>query len=183
NEVRLGLSRNLDIGVCANCPRAPGFMASFGIAGPKGTTFQALSPSQEGFPAFEFGSGYTTVGDSNYRPVESNDTVEKIYDAVTILRGKHTITAGMDLDPYQSFRDQAPFSPHGQFFYQNLYSNFGMSDFLLGYPSSAGRSITDAVNEHMGGFYAAFFQDDIRVKKNLTINIGLRWEHHQMPID
>jgi hypothetical protein len=183
NEVRLGFSRNQDVGVCEHCPRAPGFMKSFGIAGPNGTTFQALSPSQEGFPAFEFGSGYTTVGDSNYRPVESNDMVEKFYDAVTLIRGKHTITTGVDLDPYQSFRDQAPFSPHGQFFYSNLYSNFGISDFLLGYPSSAGRSIKDAVNEHTGGFWAAFFQDDIRATKNLTINVGLRWEHHQFPVD
>jgi hypothetical protein len=183
NEVRLGFSRNQDIGVCEHCPRAPGFIESFGINGPNGTTFQALSPSQEGFPAFEFANGYTTIGDSNYRPVESNDMVEKFYDAITLIRGKHTITTGVDLDPYQSFRDQAPFSPHGQFFYSNLYSNFGISDFLLGYPSSAGRSITDAVNEHMGGFYAAFFQDDIRATKNLTINIGVRWEHHRFPID
>jgi len=183
NEVRLGLSRNQDVGVCEHCPRAPGFMASFGIKGPNGTTFQALSPSQEGFPAFEFGSGYSTVGDSNYRPVESNDMVEKFYDALTLIKGKHTITAGVDLDPYQSFRDQAPFSPHGQFFYSNLYSGFGMSDFLLGDPSSAGRSIKDAVNEHTGGFHAAFFQDDIRATNKLTINVGVRWEHHQFPID
>jgi carboxypeptidase family protein len=183
NEVRLGFSRNQDVGVCEHCPRAPGFIASFGIAGPNGTTFHAISPSQEGFPSFGFGSGYTTIGDSNYRPVESNDMVEKYYDAVTLLKGKHTITTGVDLDPYQSFRDQAPFSPHGQFSYANLYSNFGMSDFLLGYPSSAGRSITDAVNEHTGGFYAAFFQDDIRASSNVTINVGIRWEHHQMPID
>src|SRR5207245_10920393 len=45
NEVRLGFSRNQDVGVCEHCPRAPGFMASFGIKGPNGTTFQALSPS------------------------------------------------------------------------------------------------------------------------------------------
>jgi len=183
NEVRIGFSRNQDVGVCEHCPRAPGFIASFGIQGPNGTVFHALSPSQEGFPAFEFANGYSTVGDSNYRPVESNDMVEKYYDAITWLKGKHTITAGGDLDPYQSFRDQAPFSPHGQFFYQNLYSNFGFSDFLLGYPSSAGRSITDAVNEHTGGFYAAFFQDDFKASNKLTINIGVRWEHHQFPID
>ena len=183
NEVRLGFSRNQDVGVCDHCPRAPGFMASFGIAGPNGTTFSAISPSQEGFPAFEFASGYTTIGDSNYRPVESNDMVEKYYDALTLIRGKHTMTMGVDLDPYQSFRDQAPFSPHGQFFYSNLYSNFGMSDFLLGDPSSAGRSIKDAVNEHTGGFWAGFFQDDIRASSKLTINVGVRYEHHQMPID
>jgi len=183
NEFRFGFSRNQDVGLCEHCPRAPGFIASLGIAGPNGTTFSAISPSQEGFPAFEFGSGYSTIGDSNYRPVESNDMVEKYYDALTVIRGKHTITTGVDLDPYQSLRDQAPFSPHGQFFYSNLYSNFGMSDFLLGYPSSAGRSIKDAVNEHSGGFWAGFFQDDIRATSKLTINIGVRYEHHEMPID
>jgi len=183
NEVRLGFSRNQDVGVCSSCPRAPGFMASFGIQGFGGGTFHALSPSQEGFPAFEFSNGYTTVGDSNYRPVESNDMVEKYYDALTWIKGKHTITTGVDLDPYQSFRDQAPVSPHGQFYYQNLYSGFGISDFMLGYPSLAGSSIRDAVNEHLGGFYAAFFQDDIRATNKLTINVGVRWEHHRFPID
>src|SRR5207245_938212 len=39
------------------------------------------------------------------------------------------------------------------------------------------------VNEHMGGFYAAFFQDDIRATNKLTINVGVRWEHHRFPID
>ena len=183
NEFRFGFSRNQDVGLCEHCPRAPGFIASFGIAGPDGTTFSAISPSQEGFPAFEFGSGYSTIGDSNYRPVESNDMVEKYYDALTIMKGKHTLTVGADLDPYQSFRDQAPFSPHGQFFYSNLYSNFGFSDFLLGDASSAGRSIRDAVNEHTGGFWAGFFQEDYRASNRLTINIGVRYEHHEMPID
>src|SRR5208283_1587063 len=63
NEVRIGFSRNQDVGLCEHCPRAPGFIASFGIAGPNGSTFSAISPSQEGFPAFEFGSGYSTIGD------------------------------------------------------------------------------------------------------------------------
>ena len=125
-------------------------MQSFGIKGFNGGPFTALSPSQEGFPAFEFANGYTTIGDSNYRPVESNDMVEKYYDALTWMKGKHTITAGFDLDPYQSLRNRAPVSPHGQFYYQNLYTNFAMSDFMLGYPSLAGSSLRDAVNEHLG---------------------------------
>jgi hypothetical protein len=183
NEVRIGFSRNQDVAMCQDCPRPAGFMASFGIEGFNGKTFDALQPSQEGFPAFEFGSGYTNIGDSNYRPVESNDMVEKYYDALTWIKGKHTITTGVDLDPYQSFRDQAPVSPHGQFYYYNLYSNFGMSDFMLGDPSSAGSSFRDAVNEHLGGFYSAFFQDDIRASNKLTINVGVRWEHHRFPID
>src|SRR5262249_35574081 len=65
NEVRIGFSRNMDIGTCANCPRAAGFISSFGIPG-----LAALSPSEEGFPFFGFAQGYSGVGDSNYRPVE-----------------------------------------------------------------------------------------------------------------
>ena len=178
NEARIGFSRNMDIGTCAACPRKPGFMASFGIQG-----LNALSPSDEGFPAFQFAQGYFTIGDSNYRPVESNDMVEKFEDTVTITRGKQTIAVGADIQPYQSLRDQAPFSPHGQFSFNNNYSNFTISDFLLGYPSAAGRSIAKAVNNHDGKFISFFAQDDYRVTQKLTLNLGLRFEHHQLPTD
>jgi hypothetical protein len=178
NEVRIGFSRNMDIGTCASCPRKPGFVEGFGIQG-----LTALSPADEGFPAFQFGQGYFTIGDSNYRPVESNDMVEKYEDTFTITKGKHTIAIGADIQPYQSLRNQAPFSPHGQFNFNNNYSNFTMSDFLLGYPSSAGRSIAKAVNNHDGKFINFFVQDDYRVTQKLTLNLGLRYEHHQLPTD
>jgi len=178
NEVRIGFSRNMDIGTCAACPRKPGFVESFGIQG-----LTALSPADEGFPAFQFGQGYFTIGDSNYRPVESNDMLEKYEDTLTITKGKHTIALGTDLQPYQALRNQAPFSPHGQFSFGNNYSNFTMSDFLLGYPSQAGRSIAKAVNNQDGMFINFFVQDDYRVSQKLTLNLGLRYEHHQLPID
>lgn len=178
NEFRFGFSRNMDIGTCAKCPRAEGFVESFGIANMK-----ALSPEDEGFPWFGFGQGYEGIGDSNYRPVESNDMVEKFNNTLTITKGKHTLAMGTDYQPYQSLRDQAPFSPHGQFAYEGLYSNHTMADFLLGYPDSAGRSLAKAVNYHDGKFINFFFQDDWRVTQNFSLNIGLRYEHHQLPTD
>jgi hypothetical protein len=178
NEVRIGFSRNMDIGTCESCPRKSGFMASFGIQG-----LSALSPDDEGFPYFGFSQGYFGIGDSNYRPVESNDMVEKYEDTFTIIKGKHTIALGADIQPYQSLRNQAPFSPHGQFSFGNNYSNFTISDFLLGYPSQAGRSVAKAVNNHDGMFINFFAQDDYRVSQKLTLNIGLRYEHHRLPTD
>ncbi len=178
NEARVGFSRNMDIGTCEHCPRASGFMDSFGIPGLK-----ALSAQDEGFPFFGFGQGYTGIGDSNYRPVESNDMIEKYYDALTLIRGKHTLTTGVDIQPYQSLRNQAPFSPHGQFSYNGQYTNFDIADFLLGYPDSVGRSVAKGVNNHDGKFWNAFVQDDYRATGKLTINLGLRWEYHQLPTD
>src|SRR5438093_2740445 len=119
NEFRVGFSRNMDVGTCAACPREPGFMDTFGIK-----NLHAFSPGDEGFPAFQFAQGYQTIGDSNYRPVESNDMVEKYEDTLTVTKGKHTIAVGTDIQPYQSLRNQAPFSPHGQFSFGNNYSNF-----------------------------------------------------------
>jgi hypothetical protein len=178
NEVRIGFSRDMDIGTCAACPRAAGFMEGFGIPGLKPVTGY-----DEGFPAFEFAQGYETIGDSNYRPVESNDMVEKYNDTMTMIKGKHTLAFGADIQPYQSLRDRAPFSPHGQLFYQGDYSNNAIGDFLLGYPSSVGRSVTEGINYHDGRFWNYFFEDDYRASKKLTVNIGLRWEYHQMPTD
>jgi len=178
NEFRFGLSRNMDIGTCENCPRATGFVESFGIA-----NLKALSPEDEGFPFFGFSQGYFGIGDSNYRPVESNDMVEKYTDTLTISLSKHTLQMGADIQPYQSLRDQAPFSPHGQLSFNNLYSNHTIADFLLGYPSDAGRSIAKRVNYHDGKFINFFFQDDYRVTQKLVLNLGLRWEYHQLPTD
>ena len=60
--------------------------------------------------------------------------VEKYSDTMTINKNKHTLALGADIQPYQSLRDQAPFSPHGQLFYQGGYSNNAIAGFLLGTP-------------------------------------------------
>ncbi len=178
NELRFGFTRNMDVDNCEHCPRAAGFVKSFGING-----LTALSPKLEGFPAFEFGQGYSTVGDSNYRPVESNDMVEKYNETLTLIKGKHTLAFGFDIQPYQSLRNQAPFSPHGQFSYGGLYSGSSIADFLLGYPNSAARSVAASTNNHDGKFLNFFIQEDWRASKKLTVNVGLRWEYHQLPTD
>jgi hypothetical protein len=178
NEFRFGFTRNMDVDNCEHCPRAAGFVQTFGINGLK-----ALSPNLEGFPYFGFGQGYSGVGDSNYRPVESNDMVEKYNETLTIIKGKHTLAFGFDIQPYQSLRNQAPFSPHGQFDYSGLYSGSSIADFLLGYPNSAARSVAASTNNHDGKFWNFFIQEDWRVSKKLTVNAGLRWEYHQLPTD
>ena len=178
NEARVSFSRNNNVQNCAQCPRAAGFMEGFGIQGLK-----ALSPADEGFPYFGI-LGFLGVGDSNYRPVVSNDMVEKYNDNVTFIKGRHTIVVGVDMQPYQVLGTQAPFSPHGQFGFDDRFSGYPFADFLLGYPGpDAARSLAKAKSYQLGQFMNAYAQDDWRVTSRLSLNIGLRWERHRMPVD
>src|SRR2546422_349934 len=138
NEARFSFQRNYDIAACEKCPRPPGFMAGFGI-----NNFQALTPADEGFPFFGF-SNFAGVGDANYRPVISPDMVEKYQDNLTMMRGRHSIVVGADMQFWQVFREEAAFSPHGQIFYDGRFSGLAgglpgvtgvsdLADFLLGY--------------------------------------------------
>jgi hypothetical protein len=190
NEALFGFQRDTDINNCASCPRPAGFMESFGIQG-----LTALSPSLEGFPPFEF-TNFSAVGDSNYRPVISPDMTEKYQDTVTITRGKQTIIAGADIQPWQVLGEEAPYSPHGELDYNGQYAalagelNGGVSsasdlaDFLLGAPHGANRSLHfENTNQVGGDFISLFFQDNVKMTENLAFNAGMRWEYRRPAID
>lgn len=79
---------------------------------------------------------------------------------------------------------QAPFSPHGQFGFDDRFSGYPFADFLLGYPGpDAARSLAKAKSYQLGQFMNAYAQDDWHVTSRLSLNIGLRWERHRMPVD
>ncbi len=189
NEARFGFSRDMDNTNCQLCPRPNGFMASFGIK-----NFQAFTPDEDGFPYFGL-ANFDGVGDANYRPVTDPDMVEKYVDNLTWTHGRHFVVLGADLQFWQVLGREASFSPHGQFFYDGQFASLAgeipdisgvsdLADFLLGYPYNAARTLHHVSSYHAGGrlwnFYA---QDDFKVTRNYTINIGLRYEFRRNPVD
>jgi hypothetical protein len=189
NEARVSFQRNYDIAACEKCPRPAGFMAGLGI-----NNFQALTPSDEGFPFFGF-VNFSGIGDANYRPVISPDMVEKYQDNLTWTRGRHTLVVGADMQFWQVFREEAAFSPHGQIYFDGQFASLAneipnvsgisdLADFLLGYPNNAARTLRFLdTNQSGGGFWNAYAQDDIKVSPNLTLNVGLRWEYRRPAVD
>ena len=124
--------------------------------------------------------------------------MEKYQDVITWTHGRHTVVAGVDFQPYQILRKQAPFSPHGQIYFNGQYSSLAseleggsavssvsdLADFLLGYPNSAAKTLRlQAVNQVGGSFINFFGQDNIKVTSNLSVNIGLRWEYRRPSVD
>lgn len=175
NEFRFSFSRNNNSAFSP--PRPDGFMQQFGIE-----DLVPLSSADEGFPPFQ-PSGYATIGDSNYRPVVSNDMVEKYMNNLTLIRGNHTFVLGVDLQPYQVLGAQAPVSPHSEYRFDGRFSGDPFADFVLGFPNGGQRSLAKGIAYQLGGFFSAYAQDDWHVNDRLSLNLGLRWEYARMPTD
>ncbi|MBO0799599.1 MAG: TonB-dependent receptor, partial [Blastocatellia bacterium] len=70
------------------------------------------------------------------------------------------------------------------FSYDGRYSGTrgnGLSEFLLGIPSSASGAIGDSVQNLSTSYWAGYVQDDWHIVPNFTLNIGLRYEFSRPP--
>lgn len=189
NEARFAFQRNYDVSPCQNCPYAPGFIKSFGIA-----NLQALTPKDEGFPYFGF-VNFSGTGDAGYVPTISPDMLEKYEDNLTWTHGRHTVVVGTDMQFWQVFRAEFPFQTHGQIYFNGQYSGLAgempdaggvadVADFLLGYPDNAARTVRYTnTNQAGGGIWNWYAQDDFKISPNLALNIGLRYEYRRPPVD
>lgn len=128
-------------------------------------------------------NSYSDLGNSYWIPELSADNTYQLADSVSWIRGKHTIKLGVDYRRYQRnfYQSQAAFgqfSFNGQFTTQNTSDGgqYGLPDLLLGVPNYREQDGL-AYKDHTRFFeLGGFVQDDIRVTKNLTLNVGLRYD-------
>jgi len=117
--------------------------------------------------------------------VESQN-VYQIIDEVTKVHGKHTIKAGVSLQNLRFFYRYAA-NPRGSYTFSGTYTSspaasistgFGAADFLVNQMNGAGISNAPYINDQQW-YDGAFIQDDWRVTRKLTLNLGVRYDYYQ----
>lgn len=130
-----------------------------------------------GFPQISTGGLYNTFGDPTSFTYRDNQHFE-LYENVTIDRGAHRLKFG-GYYFHLRFRPDQPDNARGAFTYTGQFSGNAFADFLLGYPTSAVSGIGRGDQDGRTNWLHLYAQDDWRIRRNLTVNAGLRYEYNQ----
>jgi hypothetical protein len=148
------------------------------LAGLAGVT---TDPRDMGFPQISTSGRFSTMGDPASFTTRDNRNVE-LYDNITIDRGVHRIKAGAYYF-HLALRPEQPDNARGTFMYTGQFSGDAFADFLLGYPTSATVGIGRGHENGRTNWLHLYAQDDWRLRDNLTVNLGVRYELNQHMYD
>ena len=134
-------------------------------------------PRDVGFPQMSTRGLFSTFGDPTSFVRRNNEHFE-IYDSLMLDRGRHRLKFGTYY--YRlSFRPEQPDNARGAFTYTGQFSGNAFADFLLGYPTTAVSGIGRGDEDGVTNWLHLYAQDDWRLRSNLTVNLGLRYEYNQ----
>jgi hypothetical protein len=128
-------------------------------------------------------SGYHRIGDPQFAPTISGTEERQIDDTLNWIRGKHTIALGgqmrwSEFNIFQLPAQNGVFNFSGQFTQDPSSGDGGnaLADMLLGLPIFATYDTVVKIRnrQHVP---AVFIQDDYKVSKTLTLNLGLRYDY------
>jgi len=126
---------------------------------------------------FPVGQGLTNIGSTGVN--EDNVTNTFHYgNVLSMARGKHFLKTGGQWQRYQQNR----YYPGnngllGFFSYTGQFTRSAFADFLLDRLSQKGIGSLSGTWGHRQNRIGLFFQDDWKLRKNLTLNLGMRWEY------
>jgi hypothetical protein len=118
--------------------------------------------------------GYVTLGDATFTPNYKLSRTFQVLDNLTLIRGRHSLKAGVDFRWIQADIIGAP-QARGIFNFNGRFTGSSLGDFLLGMTNTRQFSTFQQGNLRERNFMF-YVQDDWKIGPHLTFNFGMRYE-------
>jgi hypothetical protein len=171
NEFRAGITRQY----------LPFLHPSFDQGWPAKLGFPAIVP-QDMFPPVQI-TGLLGISNPAFSGGLRAQNIAQIVDQVSIIRGKHSLKAGLDFRDWRnSFINRV--NPSGNFSFSNSLTGnplqpagtgVGLATFLLGEVSSASFGYRPFFQSRAWPL-GVYLQDDWKITPRLTLNLGIRYD-------
>lgn len=146
-----------------------------------GFTGATKNPLDMGLPYISV-SGYIDLGQAYDLPKIWSYNNYHYSDALTWIRGRHNFKFGGDFLRYQYFNKYYS-DLRGRLTFLGRFTTDPMADFVLGYAQTSRRLLDVGRAYLLDSNYSLFAQDDFKVARGLTLNLGLRYELMKQPIE
>ncbi|HYM07307.1 MAG TPA: TonB-dependent receptor, partial [Terriglobales bacterium] len=178
NELRLGYNR-------AHTSRFQ-FNSNKDVSGQIGFPNVPYAPGTNngGLPQLTF-SDSATLGSPTFLPSNEIQNTYSVTDNFTLIRGAHSFKFGGEFRP-EEFTIFQPASPRGNLGFGPVFTDnagapgtggSGLASLLTGQTDGGGINNLHNI-DYLRKNYAWFIQDDWRVSRKLTLNLGLRYEFY-----
>ena len=167
------------------------FYASQGLS-------NGFDPTQLGFPSY-LSANSITLGIPSVCPGEmsclgnyynENDVTDRYEGEVNMTKmwSKHTVKFGGTLakgryhmntidNSTGAYSSSLNFTQGPNPLEGSATSGFGFASFLLGTMNSGEQNVTQIVGHYTQPYFGFYGEDDIKLSRNLTASLGLRWDH------
>lgn len=143
-----------------------------------------------GFLNVQFNEGYWGLGDRGFSPIQDGTNVFHYSDDFEWVHGPHSFSMGIGLRFFQ-LNELGDAFPMGEMSFDNLFTaGFAngslnsatgnpIASFLLGIPAGGehDNEFSGSVSGRRWKEYRPYFQDNWRVRPNLTVQLGLAWNY------
>ena len=176
NNFRAGYTREPQI--WSRITSGKGYLTATGLTG--------LNPPGDVLPRIQFGDGFQNWSDEIKNTGKQVNNTLQLADTVSHLRGNHSLKFGVDARWLQT-NGADPNNQQGTFVFNSNEtalptaagrSNSGNSfaSFLLGQVDNANYTGLFVVPANRYRYAAVFVQDDWKIGRKLTLNLGFRYE-------
>lgn len=126
-------------------------------------------------------TGFTALGDESNNPQHGTTNVYQLMDNLTYVRGRHLAKFGFDTRILQqnAYRDV---ESRGFINFIGFTGN-ALAELLMGLATDSGVAVLDNPQHLRTHSYGFFANDTWRIRPNLTLNLGLRYEYNAPAVD